>query len=327
MEAQTSNLHWDLRPRILFVDDEPWVLEGLRRALHDVSSHWDMTFLSDPQEAVTHFAAHPAHVVISDFKMPGLNGIEMILVMRKLAQGSTYILLTGFADLPTALDAINRAGIFRFFTKPCPADQLAEAILAALAHGQGAITPLSYGQAALNTVSQAVMVLDQDGRVLFRNQRCDAVRISGACFTLGAICRTVRRDETSELHRLIRLAMQDGGSRTMRLTREDGSALVAAVTPLEDENPRLVSLILGDPDDHPIPSVQQVETLLDLTASEARLAHALAQGQTVDEAANGLGITTGTARTYLKQIFVKTGKSRQADLVRLILSMPVTGSA
>lgn len=74
---------------------------------------------------------------------------------------------------------------------------------------------------------------------------------------------------------------------------------------------------LSDPGPLPVPALQ---TLFGLTPSEARLAHALAARRNLSDAAHDVGVTVTTARSYLKQIFLKTATSRQAQLVRLFWS-------
>jgi DNA-binding CsgD family transcriptional regulator len=73
----------------------------------------------------------------------------------------------------------------------------------------------------------------------------------------------------------------------------------------------------------PLPSVETVARLFDLTDAEARLAVALSEGHRIEDAAEILGITVSSARTYLKRVFSKTEVTRQAELVRLILAAPV----
>jgi len=81
-------------------------------------------------------------------------------------------------------------------------------------------------------------------------------------------------------------------------------------------------LLVSDPEHQALPSAQTIGQLFELTEAEARLALALAEGHRVEDAAAGLGITTNSARTYLKRIFGKTGVGRQAELIRLIVAAP-----
>jgi DNA-binding CsgD family transcriptional regulator len=78
-------------------------------------------------------------------------------------------------------------------------------------------------------------------------------------------------------------------------------------------------LLITDPDKSPRVLPEIIGPLFDLTLSESRLAAEIASGATLDMAAENLGLTVSTVRTYLKQIFSKTDTSRQAELVRLIL--------
>jgi DNA-binding CsgD family transcriptional regulator len=69
--------------------------------------------------------------------------------------------------------------------------------------------------------------------------------------------------------------------------------------------------------------VETVSRLFDLTDAEARLAVALGEGHRLEDAADRMGITVSSARTYLKRVFSKTDVTRQAELVRLLLAAPV----
>ena len=68
-------------------------------------------------------------MVVSDYRMPGLDGVAMIQAMRPLLPHGRFVMLTGVADLDTVTQAINDAGIFRFYTKPCPPERLAVVVL------------------------------------------------------------------------------------------------------------------------------------------------------------------------------------------------------
>lgn len=118
------------RTKVLCVDDEPNVLEGLTlnlRRRFDVS-----TALGGPAglEAMQRDGA-PA-VVISDMRMPGMSGAAFLAKVRELAPDTVRILLTGQADMDSAIAAVNEGQIFRFLTKPCPPPVLLGAIEAAI---------------------------------------------------------------------------------------------------------------------------------------------------------------------------------------------------
>lgn len=115
-------------PRILCVDDEPNVLAGLRQLLR---RQYDVTIASSGPVAIeTVKAQGPFVVVVSDLQMPAMDGIEFLRWVSQYAPDTARILLTGNANLSSAIAAVNAGSIFRFLTKPCPLPILQEAITA-----------------------------------------------------------------------------------------------------------------------------------------------------------------------------------------------------
>lgn len=110
--------------RILFVDDEPAVLDGFARILRPVPEGWTIEFVSDPHEALHRVRAQPFHVVVSDMRMPGLDGTELLGRVREVSPDSVRLMLTGQADLATAVAAVNQGHVFQLLHKPCERDRL-----------------------------------------------------------------------------------------------------------------------------------------------------------------------------------------------------------
>ncbi len=116
--------------RVLCVDDDQNVLDGLERLLFEdfdvqtVPSAVAALELINPQE--------PFAVIISDMRMPKMDGAEFLKRVRALAPDSVRILLTGQTDLNSAISAINEGHIFRFLCKPCPQETLIQALEAAV---------------------------------------------------------------------------------------------------------------------------------------------------------------------------------------------------
>jgi DNA-binding CsgD family transcriptional regulator len=81
-------------------------------------------------------------------------------------------------------------------------------------------------------------------------------------------------------------------------------------------------VFIADPDGDDGPGEEELTAAFNLTATEARLVVRLLRGETLEDAAHVLGIKISTARTHLAHVFLKTGASRQPELVRLLLSMP-----
>lgn len=122
-----------LKQRILFVDDEPQVTEGLQRALRSRRHEWQMQFVNSGAEGLQALASAPCDVIVSDMQMPGMNGIDFLSRAAELAPHTVRMMLTGNADQGTASAAVNEGRIFRFLNKPCTPEALTSALQAGLA--------------------------------------------------------------------------------------------------------------------------------------------------------------------------------------------------
>lgn len=119
-----------MNEKILFVDDEPNVLAGYARQLRKT---YTVETAPGGAEALDLLDARgPFAVVVSDMRMPGMDGAAFLARARERHPDLIRVLLTGYADIPSAIDAVNQGGIFRFLTKPCPLPTLAGALDAAL---------------------------------------------------------------------------------------------------------------------------------------------------------------------------------------------------
>lgn len=112
------------RGAILFVDDDPLVLQGLQRSLRSMRGDWDMVFVDSGAAALEQMATRTFDVIVSDMRMPGMNGVELLARANEGFPDTVRIMLTGNADLQTAVNAVNQGNVFRFLTKPCDTDDL-----------------------------------------------------------------------------------------------------------------------------------------------------------------------------------------------------------
>jgi CheY-like chemotaxis protein len=120
------------KPRVLFVDDEPKLLEGLALLLR---KDYDVQLATSGKDALQKLGElKELAVVVSDFRMPQMDGATFLHEVMLRAPQATRILLTGEAGLEGAKDAVNKGQIFRFLTKPCPQDQLKAALDAGIDH-------------------------------------------------------------------------------------------------------------------------------------------------------------------------------------------------
>jgi len=116
--------------RILFVDDESRILSGIRRMLHGRRNEWELVFVDDPLVAAEMLGEGRFDVVVSDMRMPKMNGAELLAVAQQKAPAATRIMLSGQCDRENTLQSVPVA--HQFLSKPCSADALIGAIASAI---------------------------------------------------------------------------------------------------------------------------------------------------------------------------------------------------
>jgi putative nucleotidyltransferase with HDIG domain len=117
--------------RVLFVDDDPNILQGLQRLLRPMRREWEMSFALGPRDAVALFDQAPFDVVVSDMRMPDMSGAELLARIRDTHPSVARIILSGHSQMESA---VHSAGIaHQFLAKPCDAEALRATILRVLA--------------------------------------------------------------------------------------------------------------------------------------------------------------------------------------------------
>ena len=179
----------------------------------------------------------------------------------------------------------------------------------------------------------AIILLDANRHVFFTNRAADALnaRFDGIRLTTSGVHLSTMQEE-ERLRVLIDRVMdsrqsQRSSGEAMRITRPSGrrsyNVWIAGVA----QSPIALSafrpaiwLVISDPESPAGPPVPHLQALFGMTQAEARLAVRLASGSSLHSAADQLGITYGTARTRLIQLFQKTGTKSQGQLIHLLLS-------
>jgi two-component system, probable response regulator PhcQ len=118
--------------RIMLVDDEPNILNALRRAL--AGEPYAIEAYTDPEQALERFDAAPCDLVLSDYRMPRMNGVALLEAVKARQPDTLRIILSGYADLDAVISAINVAEIYRFLAKPWEDYDLKAVIANALSH-------------------------------------------------------------------------------------------------------------------------------------------------------------------------------------------------
>jgi DNA-binding NarL/FixJ family response regulator len=308
-----------------------------------------MEFHSLPREALARHREMPFNVVVTDLKMPELDGFSLVQALQEVSPEIVSIILTGTADLAAAVKAINESKVFRFYPKPTPARELIRGIETAIRSIEKTSPATSQHSTASRPISSVienevsvfdhlrvgVIVVDEQVRVVFANRTGAEfmAQKNGLMLTVQGICHALTNGETKHLHDLVRQTIQGGSSGTaardivLPLSRRSSARPLAVVALHYGQNgigdlgeDRLAVLLLHDPEIFAGPTVGEIGKLLGLSASEAVLAKCLAEGESVEDASRSAGLTLESGRTYLKRIFRKTGTKRQAELVRMVLT-------
>lgn len=116
--------------KILFVDDEQTLLNGIERRL---GFEYDLMTADSGALGLSILSEHgPFAAVVTDMRMPGMDGLEFVKNARQVSPDSVYLMLTGNQDQATASQAVNEGQVFRFLNKPCDSDALCRALDAAV---------------------------------------------------------------------------------------------------------------------------------------------------------------------------------------------------
>ena len=121
----------DHQPVIVIVDDEDMVITSLKAFLA-LETEYNVQGFTDPVEAGKYLETHPVDVVVSDYLMPKMNGIQLLARAKELQPEAARVLLTGHADKQSAIQAINDVGLYQYLEKPWDNQQLLLVIQSAI---------------------------------------------------------------------------------------------------------------------------------------------------------------------------------------------------
>lgn len=121
------------KPRLLLVDDEVHITSALNRLFR---LDYSVTCCDNAEQALTRLATDDYAVIVSDMRMPRMDGATLLAKARKLKPDTVRILLTGQSDLPSIVRAINEGQIFNYISKPWDNKQLSRTLKTAVEHYQ-----------------------------------------------------------------------------------------------------------------------------------------------------------------------------------------------
>jgi len=113
----------ETRNSVVIVDDEDMVVTSINAYLQ-LETDYDVHGFTDPEEALRHIQGRPVDVIVTDYLMPKMNGMQLLGRAKELQPETTRVLLTGHADKQSAIQAINQVGLFQYLEKPWDNAQL-----------------------------------------------------------------------------------------------------------------------------------------------------------------------------------------------------------
>ncbi len=167
------------KPTLLLVDDEERILRSLRMLF---LTEYDVRMTADPYEAIRILKEERVHVIISDQRMPIMQGAELLRIAREVSPATMRILLTGYSDFEASVATVNDGEVFRYLVKPWAADEMRQAVAEAAAIAKAGLSaPLSAAGALAAGNRPRVLILDQDETTLevvrdILQDRCEIIR-------------------------------------------------------------------------------------------------------------------------------------------------------
>lgn len=120
-----------MKNQVLFVDDETLVLQGLQRSMRVMRNDWDMTFVDNAAAALAFMESNPVNVIVSDMRMPNMNGAQLLGEVMKRYPRTIRLILSGHADQELILQCVGST--HQYLSKPCDPEQLRATVTRAMA--------------------------------------------------------------------------------------------------------------------------------------------------------------------------------------------------
>ncbi|MEQ8799518.1 MAG: response regulator [Salinisphaeraceae bacterium] len=234
------------RPQVLFVDDEPRILTSLRMLCR---RRYDVRIAEGGEAALAVLREHPVDVLVSDQRMPGMTGFELLREARSIQPGAMRLLLTGYADLNAIIGSINEGEIFRFISKPWVNDELLAIIDEAAAAAAAAPVPAAPAAAARTDITDADAEMPADaapseaagpGVLVLDPSPARRAEMAGV---LGGNYRVI---EAADLDTAVERLQSDDIGVLISDVRVENTRIVELLGLLKTHAPNLVSIIVTE---------------------------------------------------------------------------------
>jgi len=354
MSLPDPNTRISVPATVLLVEDEQSLREDISEELQ--AAGYTVLPCEHGGQAMAILDTQRPDLILCDIGLPVMDGYDLLKTLqaqRPDLADAPFIFLTAQASQAQAVQG-KRAGADDYLVKPIDFDLLLATIEARLrqvrrlretsvdpaALPETIQQPIAQMQLALDSIAICLMLLDADGRLTFVNRMAAESLGLQAGQTLPELVVAIGLREPERLSQLIRqsIDIHQESARCLALTRAGGDArdLLITVCSLDADTsadtPSLatrsdgrpvVSITISDPAQRTHPPVALLNELYHLTPAEAKVAWAFAQGKRSEDIAAAFEISPTTVAFHKRNIFLKTQTNRQADLIALMLSLPI----
>ncbi len=223
-------------PTIAFIDDEERILRSLRMLFRGRAN---VLATTSAPELLDWVRTREVHAVVSDQRMPGMGGVEVLREVAARSPSTMRLLLTGYADMDAVVGSVNDGEIYRFLEKPWDGPRLVDTVLGAAAVARedfaAARTTPAVAEAAPATPAADVLVLDASGQLggEVRSMLPAAIRVGTVATLEAALAELVAR-ETAVLVAVLGGQGEDTVDAIKRLKQLRPAMLVIVVSPMQD---------------------------------------------------------------------------------------------
>jgi len=149
------------KPTLLLIDDEERILRSLRMLFF---TGYEVHTTTDPQEALRIMRENQVHVIVSDQRMPLMQGSELLRIAREVSPATMRILLTGYSDMEASIASVNEGEVFRYLMKPWIGEEVKQVVAeaAAIAEATFAVQHAPAAVAAVPEKKPRVLIMDHD---------------------------------------------------------------------------------------------------------------------------------------------------------------------
>ena len=218
--------------RVLCVDDEPNILRSLQWLL---TKKFDVVTASSGQEALKLVKENDFDVVISDQRMPGMTGAELLREVRKISPRSMRMLLTGYSDLQAILRSVNESEVYRFIKKPWEIKSLVKITEEACGIAKSEPAPAFLETSEIKNTEESILLLDDDPEI-----------IKGLKDAMGGKANII---QTSHLAEAVAILSDKNIGIVLANTRLGGRDITGLLKLIKHNMPDIVCVVVSDKTD------------------------------------------------------------------------------